>query len=223
MPVFELGEELIFPHPLLRDPDGLLAFGGPLTPARIYLAYRWGIFPWYHDDQPVLWWWLCPRLMMRPDEVHISHSLHKRIRKKSFNITINKDFRAVISMCSTIERKGQDGTWITDEMMEAYISLHESGHAISVEVWEEERIVGGLYGVVVGKIFSGESMFSLQSNASKIGFVYLAQYLYRHGFDWIDCQQDTPHMRSMGGRLIGEEEYLQILRGNQKYIASMKL
>ncbi len=214
MPVFALDDELIFPHPLVREPDGLLAVGGDLSPDKLLLAYRWGIFPWYHDDQPLLWWWIAPRLMVRPGEVHISHSLKSSLKKNIFRVTFNTCFEEVMKECGKIKRAGQEGTWITQDMMEAYTALYHSGYAHSVEVWQSEELVGGLYGVAYGKIFCGESMFARKSNASKVAFIHLASYLADKDFAWIDCQQDTPHLRSLGALLIPEEEFMDILREN---------
>jgi leucyl/phenylalanyl-tRNA--protein transferase len=215
MPVFALEDDLIFPHPVLREPEGLLAVGGDLSIDRLRLAYRWGIFPWYHEGQPLLWWWLAPRPMIRPEEVHISYSLARLLKKSVFNVTFNTRFRDVMIQCGSIIRPGQAGTWITEEMIEAYTHLHQAGYAHSVEVWEGDQMVGGLYGVSYGKIFSGESMFAKRTNASKIAFVYLARHLVQQQFEWIDCQQDTPHLRSLGAKLIPEENFLDILRQNQ--------
>ncbi len=214
MPVYALDDELIFPHPVFHEPDGLLAVGGDLSPERLLLAYRWGIFPWYHEGQPLLWWWTIPRLMMRPDEVHITHSLQQTIRKQTYQVTMDQQFDEVIHRCRAIRRKGQDGTWITSQMIDAYVELFRRGFAHSVEVWEGSALVGGLYGILYGKIFSGESMFAEKSNASKVAFVHLSKWLQGKGAEWIDCQQDTPHMRTLGGKLIGEDEYLRILRIN---------
>ncbi|MGB3078329.1 MAG: leucyl/phenylalanyl-tRNA--protein transferase [Saprospiraceae bacterium] len=219
MPVFSLDDELIFPHPTLCDPDGLLAVGGSLSPERILLAYRWGIFPWFHEGQPILWWWLTPRLMVRPSEVHISHSIRNAINQKKFVVSIDKDFENVIRHCAGVPRRGQSGsTWILPEMIEAYTSLFKSGYAHSVEVTQDGELVGGLYGIALGKIFFGESMFSEKPNASKVGFVFLADFLALRGFEWIDCQQDTPHMRTLGADLIDEDKFLRILKENQIYI-----
>lgn len=214
MPVFLLDEELIFPHPELREPDGLLAVEGDLSLNRLLLAYRWGIFPWYHEGQPILWWWLCPRLMLRPSEVHLSHSVRNFINRKVYRVTFDQDFRAVMEKCASTQRPGQAGTWIIPEMIDAYTHLHELGFAHSVEVWQDDMLVGGLYGIALGKIFVGESMFAHQPNASKVGFVKLARFLESKGYHWIDCQQDTPHMRTMGAYLIEENLYLDILRKN---------
>src|SRR6187402_3184874 len=160
MPVYALDDELIFPHPSLREPDGLMAVGGDLSPERLLLAYRWGIFPWYHDDQPILWWWLAPRLMVKPEDVHVSHSIRNAINQKKYSVTFDKDFTTVMQRCGDVKRKGQDGTWIMPEMIEAYTTLHQMGYAHSVEVWEDDILVGGLYGIALGKIFFGESMFA---------------------------------------------------------------
>lgn len=218
MPVYGLGEELIFPHPVLREPDGFMAVGGDLTPERLLLAYRWGIFPWYQEGQPLLWWWLAPRLVMHPGDVHISHSLKKVLDKKIYSVTIDTCFQEVMLRCATISRKGQQGTWITDDMMEAYIRLHRLGLAHSVEVFDDSSLIGGIYGVALGKIFFGESMFATKSNASKVAFVHLASYLREKEFEWIDCQQDTQHMRSLGAYLVEEDEFLSMLRRNHLFI-----
>ena len=210
---------IVFPHPTLRDPDGLLAVGGSLTPQRLMLAYRWGIFPWFHLGQPVLWWWITPRLMVRPSQVHVSHSVRNTINHHRYHVTFNQDFEGVINRCSNKSRRRQEGgTWIIPEMIAAYIELHMLGIAQSVEVYEDNILVGGLYGIALGKIFSGESMFADKSNASKVGFVFLANHLASKGFEWIDCQQDTPHMRTLGGELVNEDVFLKILRDNQSYM-----
>jgi leucyl/phenylalanyl-tRNA--protein transferase len=214
MPVYALDHPLIFPHPVLREPDGLMAVGGDLSPERLLLAYRWGIFPWYSEGQPIMWWCLCPRLMLRPSEIHISHSMRNLLNRKKYHVTFNQQFETVMRKCASISRAGQDGTWITAEMIEAYVTLHMMGYAHSVEVWQEGTLVGGLYGIALGRIFTGESMFAEQSNASKIGFIALASRLEAAGYDWIDCQQDTPHMRSLGAYLKEEDEFLDILRQN---------
>lgn len=218
MPVYALDDELIFPHPILREPDGLMAVGGDLSPERLLLAYRWGIFPWYHEGQPILWWWLAPRLMVQPQDVHISHSVRNYINQKKYTVTFNKDFKNVMLRCGNVTRPGQDGTWIMPEMIEAYFVLHEMGYAHSVEVWDEEQLVGGLYGIALGRIFFGESMFAEKTNASKIGFIQFAHHLSNLGFLWIDCQQDTPHMRSLGAELVEEEDFLLVLKDNHSFI-----
>lgn len=216
MPVFALDENLIFPHPVLREPDGLLAVGGDLQPDRLLLAYRWGIFPWYSQGQPILWYWSCPRPMVGTDKPHVSHSVRNAINQRKFSVTIDTAFDEVVQQCSSIPRRGQEGgTWITDAMKAAYSALFHQGFAHSIEVWSGDELCGGLYGVWLGTIFSGESMFSHRSNASKVGFVWLCDYLHRHGCEYVDCQQDTPHMRTMGSFLMDEEDYLGVLRKNQ--------
>ena len=216
MPVYGLDDPLIFPHPVLREHDGLIAVGGDLSVERLLLAYRWGIFPWYHEGQPILWWWLCPRLMLQPADIHLSHSLRNYINRQVYTVTFNRDFKGVMEKCAVTPRHGQDGTWITEEMIDAYVMLHQQGFAHSVEVYEDGQLVGGLYGIALGKIFTGESMFALRPNASKVGFAILAARLEADGFRWIDCQQDTPHMRQFGGQLLEEEEFLQVLRQNHR-------
>jgi leucyl/phenylalanyl-tRNA--protein transferase len=219
--IFALDEELVFPHPTLCEPDGLLAFGGSLSPERLLLAYRWGIFPWFNEGQPILWWWITPRLMIRPQQVHVSHSVRNAMNQNQFRITIDQNFEGVMRNCSSVERAGQGGgTWILPEMIDAYIELHHLGYAHSVEAYDGDKLVGGLYGLALGKIFSGESMFALKANASKVCFVHLANHLNKKGFEWIDCQQDTPHMRTFGAELIDQETFLHILRDNQAYMLS---
>lgn len=217
-PVFSLDDELIFPHPVLHEPDGLLAIGGDLSVDKLLLAYRWGIFPWFNEEQPILWWWLAPRLMLRPSEVHVSHSLRRALNQNKMTVSFDQHFTEVMERCSTAKRKQQSGTWILPEMITAYTALFEAGFAHSVEVYESDALVGGLYGIALGKIFFGESMFSDKSNASKIGLVHLCRLLESKGFDWIDCQQDTPHMRSLGGQLIPETGFLKILKENHIYM-----
>jgi len=217
-PVFSLDEELVFPHPILAEPDGLLAIGASLSVERLLLAYRWGIFPWFHEGQPVLWWWTSPRLVLQPQNVHISHSLKTILNQQKFSVTFDQDFSGVIDQCKSIPRSGQDGTWIMPEMIIAYTELFRKGFAHSVEVYEADQLVGGLYGVALGKIFFGESMFSTKANASKVGFIHLCKHLEAKGFEWIDCQQDTPHMRSLGGKLIPKNKFLDILKENQKHV-----
>ena len=218
MSFFYLDDELIFPHPLLRDPAGILGVGGSLSTDRLLLAYRWGIFPWYNQGEPVIWWWTSPRLVIRPNEVHVSHSLRNTLNQNVFDVKFNTDFLSVIQGCSAVKRKKQNGTWIMPEIIEAYNDLHKSGYAHCVEVYQDEKLVGGLYGVALGKIFFGESMFTEVPNASKVAFLHLCRHLQSKGFELIDCQQDTPHMRSLGGKLIDEDEFLNILRANQLYM-----
>lgn len=205
--IFRLDHRLLFPNPTLAEPDGLLAVGGDLSTERLLLAYQSGIFPWYSDDSPILWYSPHERMVLFPGELKVSKSMRQVLRSNKFTVTTNQCFADVITACSTIYREGQDGTWITDEMKAAYIKLHQLGHAHSVEVWEQGNLVGGLYGVKTGNIFCGESMFSRVSNASKTAMIHLCSM----GFDMIDCQLHTNHLASMGARLIGREEYMKMV------------
>ncbi len=209
--IFRLDERLLFPEPSLAEEDGLLAVGGDLSTKRLLLAYQNGIFPWYSDDSPILWYSPHERFVLFPDELKISKSMRQVLRSGKFTISINKAFSDVIEACSVAERIGQDGTWITEDMKAAYQRLHAEGNANSVEVWEQGSLVGGFYGVQVGHVFCGESMFSRVSNASKTALIWLCNSgLYK----LIDCQVHTEHLESMGARMISREEYMALLRGN---------
>jgi len=208
--VFRLDERLLFPHPELAEPDGLLAVGGDLSTDRLLLAYQNGIFPWYSDDTPILWYSPHERFVLYPDELKVSKSMNQVLRSNKFRVTIDQCFEKVISACSAVDREGQDGTWITAAMKAAYIKLHDLGYAHSVEVWQQNDLVGGLYGVQIGAVFCGESMFSLVSNASKIALVHLCQ---SGQYRLIDCQVHTRHLESMGARMISRGEYLAALQG----------
>lgn len=207
--IFRLDKRIIFPDPSLAEDDGLLAVGGDLSVERLLLAYQNGIFPWYSDDTPILWYSPHERFVLFPDELKISKSMRQVLRSGRFRITEDVAFERVIEACSETYRPGQDGTWITNEMKEAYMGLHRSGYAHSVEVEEDEALVGGLYGVKVGKVFCGESMFSRASNASKVALIHLCQ---TGKYELIDCQVHTEHLESMGARMIGREEYIDILQ-----------
>ena len=199
----------------LREPDGLLAVGGDLSIERLIAAYQQGIFPWYSEGQPVLWWSPDPRMVLRPEDIKVSRSLAKTIRKHDFEITFDQDFRNVISACSKprLEKGVQQGeTWILDEMIEAYVKLHEAGYAHSVECWQGEKLVGGLYGIAIGKVFFGESMFSRASDASKIAFVFLSRQLQQWQFKLIDCQVYTSHLESLGASMITRKQFLTLLQ-----------
>ena len=211
MPLYALPQEVIFPPPHLARTDGLLAVGGDLSPKRLLLAYQSGIFPWFSEGDPILWWSPNPRFILHSDHLKVSKSMRQVLRRKTFEISFDQDFSSVIRACSQIPRKGQEGTWITTDMMEAYIQLHELGFAHSVEVWKEGKLVGGLYGISLGKCFFGESMFTRQSNASKAGFITLVQQLRDHDFEMIDCQIHTPHLESLGGKNMPRKEYLEWL------------
>ena len=204
--------ELWFPRVelALQEPDGLLAVGGDLSEERLLLAYRSGIFPWYGPGQPILWWSPAPRLVLFPSRLRVSRSLAKTIRKATFSITLDQVFAAVISACAE-PRPGQAGTWITPEMMAAYQDLHAAGYAHSVECWQEGRLVGGLYGVAIGRIFFGESMFARSTDASKVAFVGLVRQLSRWGFSLVDCQVHTTHLASLGAETIPRSKFIRTL------------
>lgn len=208
-----LNELIIFPDPSEADEEGLLAIGGDLSSDRLLLAYQSGIFPWYDEQQPILWWSPNPRMVLFPSKFKVSKSLSKTIKNTEFKITFNTNFSEVIKNCSTIKREGQGGTWITQEMEEAYVELHKLGHAQSVEVWNHDALVGGLYGIDLPKqkIFCGESMFSTQTDASKVGFYYLVKHLQQKNYKLIDCQMHTDHLESLGAEEITRELFLQHL------------
>ncbi len=212
MPVFRLDEDLLFPPPELAGEDGLLAVGGDLSEDRLLLAYSMGIFPWFSDDTPILWWSPDPRLVLKPDELKISRSLRKTIEKNVFRVTLDTAFEDVIRACASVPRKDGQGTWITGDMIEAYCRLHEAGIAHSVESWHEGELAGGLYGVAMGSVFFGESMFARKSDASKTAFVMLIRYLRERNFRMIDCQVRTRHLMSLGAREIPRSEFSRILR-----------
>lgn len=209
--IFRLDERLIFPKPDLAEPDGLLAVGGDLSTKRLLLAYQNGIFPWYSDDTPILWYSPHERFVLFPDELKVSKSMRQVLRSGKLRVTVDTCFNDVITACSTAPREGQDGTWIVPDMISAYNRLHLEGYAHSVEVWQDDKLVGGLYGVHVGDIFCGESMFSRVSNASKTALIYLCNTgLYK----LIDCQIHTGHLESLGARMISREQYMDVLLNN---------
>jgi len=194
----------------LEHPDGLLAIGGDLSPSRLMIAYRRGIFPWYSENQPILWWSPSTRMVLFPNQLKISHSLRKTLRKQKFIVTMDQAFTKVITYCAA-PRRDQQGTWITDEMRGAYCKLHEQGLAHSIESWYQEQLVGGLYGVVLGRVFFGESMFSLMSDASKVAFVHLVQQIQQWGFELIDCQVYTDYLKNFGAVGIPRKNYRTLL------------
>lgn len=211
MPVFRLSEEKItFPNPTLARDDGLLAVGGDLCVERLLLAYTHGIFPWYNPGDEIMWW--CPkeRFVIFPKEIHISHSMRKYMKKHELRVVLNRDFANTMHRCR-VKREFNEGTWISDEMEEAYHRLNEEGFAVSVEVFEDGAIAGGLYGVSIGKCFFGESMFSEKENGSKTALIAFAQLLEKNDFLFIDCQFHTEHLESMGGRYLSWEEYDRML------------
>ena len=209
--MYFLLKELFFPDVSEADKSGILAVGGDLSPERLMLAYRSGIFPWFDSDEPILWWSPQQRMVLFPDELVISKSMRSILRKEVFTVTFNKDFRTVISNCSQISRNGQQGTWISEEMIEAYVKLHELGYAKSVEVWQNNELVGGLYGIDLGHIFCGESMFSKVSNTSKVAFITLVENLKIRKYKLIDCQVHNDHLESLGAREIDRAQFLEIL------------
>jgi len=217
MPIYRLTRKIIFPPPELADPDGLLAVGGDLSPKRLLMAYRMGIFPWFSTGEPILWWSPDPRLVLEPAGIHISKSLHKEIRQKKYEIRLDTAFPSVIEACAAAPRKIGDGTWITEEMKIAYIRLHELGFAHSIECWQGENLVGGLYGVSIGRIFCGESMFSRLPNTSKISLVALADVLKSKDFHLIDCQIPTSHLISLGAFELKRAEFLKRLEKAVQY------
>ena len=213
--VYELTEDLVFPDPRLGEPDGLIAVGGDLNEERLLLAYSYGIFPWYSfRDWPYPAWY-CPmqRFVIFPDEIHISHSMRTLMNKKAYHVTFNDDFDGVIAGCSKVDgRYDMNGAWLGEDIMKAYRHLNRQGYAVSVEVWNQENeLAGGLYGVAMGPCFIGESMFSREPNTSKLALIHLAKFMQRIGGKFIDCQLETPHLKSMGGRFIPYAEYLEIL------------
>lgn len=211
MPVFRLNEgKITFPNPTLARDDGLLAVGGDLCVERLLLAYTHGIFPWYNPGDEIMWW--CPkeRFVIFPKEIHISHSMRKYMKKHEFRIVLNRDFANTMHRCR-VKREFNEGTWISDEMEEAYHRLNEKGFAVSVEVFEDSALAGGLYGVSIGKCFFGESMFSEKENGSKTALIAFAQLLEKNDFLFIDCQFHTEHLESMGGRYLSWEEYDRML------------
>lgn len=215
MAVYQLDHDLWFPDPHLGEADGLVAVGGDLSVDRLLLAYSNGFFPWFsyrHDKEPL---WFCPlqRFVIFPGEIHVSHSMLQLLNKHQLKPTINKDFDGVIRGCATAQnRNKEEGAWLGPAIIEAYTEMHRQGFAVSVEVWQEEQLVGGLYGITLGRSFFGESMFSLVPNASKVALIHLAHTLESLGGALIDCQFETPHLRSMGGRHISYEEYIDIIK-----------
>jgi leucyl/phenylalanyl-tRNA---protein transferase len=210
--MFFLSKDLFFPPVQEADDDGVLAVGGDLSPERLLLAYQSGIFPWFEGDDPILWWSPNPRMVLFLDELIVSKSMRNIINRNVFRVTFNQNFKDVISNCQKIKRDGQVGTWITNDMIDAYCKLHELGIAKSVEVWQNDILVGGLYGIDLGTIFCGESMFSKVSNASKMAFIALVNYLKTNNYKLLDCQVYNPHLESLGCREIERKDFIQILK-----------
>jgi leucyl/phenylalanyl-tRNA--protein transferase len=212
MPIFRLLEDPIFPRPDYADPSGLLAVGGDLSSERLLEAYRLGIFPWYSDDQPILWWSPDPRLVLQLGDFKVSRSLRKTLKNGVFRVTLDRAFEDVIRACSSVPREGQSGTWITKEMKQAYIDLHGLGYAHSVESWFGEKLAGGLYGVSLGRAFFGESMFHLKTDASKVALAILVEKLKSWNFDFIDSQMTTEHMLRLGAKELPRRIFLKRLQ-----------
>lgn len=222
MSIYRLTKELIFPNPELSEENGLLAVGGDLSLERLILAYCNGIFPWFNEGEPILWWCPKPRFIIIPEELKISKSMKKIIKKEVFKVTFNNDFEGVISNCKSIREDNGEGTWISDDMKNAYTNLFNNGYGISVESYIEDELVGGLYGVKIGKCFFGESMFSKVSNGSKIALIALAEKLKSEGFIFIDCQMHTNHLESMGGRFVDWSTFKELLNKGIELSHTMK-
>jgi leucyl/phenylalanyl-tRNA--protein transferase len=210
--MYYLSSALFFPPIDQANRDGILAIGGDLSPERLQLAYKSGIFPWFEDGEPIIWWSPNPRMVLFLDELIVSKSMRNILNRDSFKVTFNQNFREVISNCQKIKRDGQNGTWITNEMIDAYCNLHELGIAKSVEVWQNDTLVGGLYGIDLGHVFCGESMFSNVSNASKVAFIALVNHLKNENYKLLDCQVYNPHLESLGCREIARDEFMELLK-----------
>jgi len=206
-----LTNEFVFPPVEMADVDGLVAIGGDLSVERLLLAYKNGIFPWYNEDEPIQWWSLNPRCVLFPKKLKISKSMKQVLQNGRFRFTMNKSFEQVVISCKTVKRKDELGTWINNDIVEAYTNMHKLGYAISGETWHEGKLVGGLYGIIIGKVFFGESMFSTQSNASKFAFIHLIQKLQVQGLELIDCQMKTDHMMSLGAEMISRNSFGKLL------------
>ena len=211
MPLFQLTEDILFPSPELAEPDGLLAIGGDLTPARLLAAYRQGIFPWFSEGEPLLWWSPAPRLVLLPEQFHLPRRLGRTLRKQVFTVTTDTAFSEIIATCATIRRASGEGTWITPDMQKAYIALHELGFAHSVECWHKGELAGGLYGVSLDRFFFGESMFSHQTDASKVALATLALNAEQLNINAIDCQMTTTHLLRFGAQEFSREEFQKML------------
>lgn len=216
MPLFRLSKRLDFPPAWLARSDGLLCIGGDLSPQRLLLAYENGIFPWFSKDEPYLWWSPDPRLVLSPENIKISKSLKKKIKKQLFKVKVDTAFEQTILSCSKPRKNKHEGTWLVDEMIEAYITLHHQGYAHSIETWKKDKLVGGLYGICLGGAFFGESMFSFENDTSKIALVALAHHLKKYKFDLIDCQVTTRHLVSMGATEISRNSFLDIISQSVK-------
>mgnify|MGYP000896960838 FL=1 len=216
LPIYLLNEKLSFP-PVEGAEDGIVAIGGDLSSERLLLAYQSGIFPWYSEEEPIIWHSPNPRFILMLDNLHISKSMQRVLNGNKFSVTFDTDFSFIINRCALIERKEQDGTWITNEMIDAFIELHKSGYAHSVEVWYDDKIVGGLYGVSLGKVFFAESMFHTESNASKFALIKLVELLKQKEFHFLDAQVHTTHVESLGAKNIPRKQFIELLQQGLKY------
>ena len=210
--MYYLTKELFFPPVAQASREGILAIGGDLSPARLQLAYKSGIFPWIEVGEPIVWWSPNPRMVLFLDDLIVTKSMRNVLNKQLFTVTFNEDFRAVVTHCQQAKRIGQSGTWITNDMVDAYCQLHKLGTAKSVEVWQNNQLVGGLYGVDLGHVFCGESMFSLVSNASKVAFITLVTHLKHENYALLDCQVYNNHLASLGCKTIARTEFMNILQ-----------
>ena len=210
--MYFLSRELFFPPVGYASPEGIVAIGGDLSPERLLLAYRSGIFPWFEDDEPILWWSPPERMVLLFDELKVSKSMRNVLNRGIFRVTFNTAFEQVIHNCRNVKRNGQAGTWLTENMVSAYCKLHELGYAKSVEVWQDDELVGGLYGIDLGHIFCGESMFSKVSNASKAAFITLAKKLEQENYRLLDCQVYNEHLESLGAREIDRDDFMALLK-----------
>lgn len=209
-------DEISFPDPELYDGyEGIVAFGGDLSAERVWFAYQLGIFPWFNPGEDILWWCPDPRFVLFPTELKVSKSMRKILNRGVFTFSENRDFRGVIKNCQEVSRKGQEGTWLSDELMDTFIQLHTYGLAKSIEVWQDDELVGGLYGLQIGNVFCGESMFAKVSNASKAGFIHFVES-HKEILEIIDCQSHTDHLESLGARMIPKREFLKILHRNNE-------
>ncbi len=215
--MYVVNKNLFFPEVTQTHESGIIALGGDLSTERLLLAYRSGIFPWFEDGEPITWWAPDPRMVLFLHELKVSKSMRNILNRNEFKVTFNREFRQVINHCQIIKRQGQNGTWITDDMIEAYCELHAQNRAQSVEVWQNDQLVGGLYGVDLGHIFCGESMFSLVSNASKVAFITLVQHLQLHQYQLLDCQVYNEHLDSLGAREIPRTQFMQLLKNTNLF------
>jgi leucyl/phenylalanyl-tRNA--protein transferase len=213
--MYFLSKELYFPDVAHAHSSGIIALGGDLSLERLQLAYQSGIFPWFEDGEPITWWAPNPRMVLFLDELVVTKSMRNILNRNIFTVTFNQNFREVISNCQQVKREGQNGTWITNDMIEAYCKLHDLGIAKSVEVWQNNTLVGGLYGIDLGHIFCGESMFSKVSNASKVAFITLVRHLQKENYKLLDCQVYNEHLESLGCREIAREDFISILKNNK--------